>query len=315
MRRGGTTRPSPDVLRRVRLSLGSRARRPPRRRRWSSARSAPITCSRSAAASSMRSAIPWCTRTAVRRCRRCPGSGTIPRPSGRSRPRTFRYAGSGEGADRRALSAGAKGQVARASVPTANSPSMSGQENADESVRRSLENCGATLGVACMTVAVDDVFVVPVPTLMKATGFFRPPATAAIVADARDDVARKLAGASSGWNAVAVGTAGRPGLGLKAASEQDAINDALGNCAKRDSDCHVIAIGPFVGRAENRRGVTSSSKLPRTSRKLAPPPDRRRAGTAPRDRRRDRAAPSASRRIPRAGRCAASADRSPPRFR
>ena len=38
----------------------------------------------------------------------------------------------------------------------------------------------------------------------------------------------------------------RPGLGLKAASEQNAINDALGDCVKRDSDCHVIAIGPFA---------------------------------------------------------------------
>ena len=121
-----------------------------------------------------------------------------------------------------------------------------GQENVEESTRRSLENCGANLGIACMTVAVDDVFVVPVPTLMKATGFFHAASNASIVADARDDVVRQLAGASSGWNAVAVGTAGRPGLGLKAASEQSAISDALGNCAKRDSDCRVIAIGPFV---------------------------------------------------------------------
>ena len=49
-----------------------------------------------------------------------------------------------------------------------------------------------------------------------------------------------------GWNAVAVGTAGRPGLGLKAADEQTAVNSALADCAKRDSDCHVIAIGPFM---------------------------------------------------------------------
>jgi hypothetical protein len=54
---------------------------------------------------------------------------------------------------------------------------------------------------------------------------------------------RRLADASSGWNAVAVGTSGRPGLALKARSEQEAVNDALGNC---DSDCHVIAIGPFA---------------------------------------------------------------------
>jgi hypothetical protein len=64
--------------------------------------------------------------------------------------------------------------------------------------------------------------------------------------DARDDLARKLADASSGWNAVAVGVAGRPGLALKATSEQNAVSDALGNCVKHDSDCHVIAIGPFT---------------------------------------------------------------------
>ena len=98
-----------------------------------------------------------------------------------------------------------------------------------------------------MVVAVDDVFVVPVPTILKAIGFFR--AGSEILrspCDAQDDVARKLADASSGWNAVAVGTAGRPGLALKAATEQAAVNEALGNCVKHDSDCHVIAIGPFA---------------------------------------------------------------------
>jgi len=126
-----------------------------------------------------------------------------------------------------------------------------GQENAEESVRRSLENCGATLGVACMTIAVDDMFVVPVPTLMKATGFFHPASNESIAADARDDVARQLAGAPSGWNAVAVGTMGRPGLALKAGSEENAISGALSDCAKRDRDCHVIAIGPFAAAPNN----------------------------------------------------------------
>jgi adenylate cyclase len=120
------------------------------------------------------------------------------------------------------------------------------QDNVDDSVRRNLETCGAVVGVACMVVAVDDVFVVPVPTLMKVTGFFRAANNASIVTDQRDEIARKLADASTGWNAIAVGTAGRPGLSVKAASEQDAINEALGNCVKRDSDCHVIAIGPFA---------------------------------------------------------------------
>jgi class 3 adenylate cyclase len=119
-------------------------------------------------------------------------------------------------------------------------------ESIDESARRSLESCGAIAGVACMIVAADDTFVVPIPTIMRAVGFFHASSSPSIAADARDDAARKLADAPSGWNAVAVGTSGRPGLGLKASSEQNAINDALGDCVKRDSDCHVIGIGPFA---------------------------------------------------------------------
>jgi class 3 adenylate cyclase len=121
-----------------------------------------------------------------------------------------------------------------------------GYETVEESARRNLEYCGAVVGVACMIVVVDDAFVVPVPATMKVIGFFRPAVTPSIAPDARDDVGRKYADASSGWNAVAVGVAGRTGLGLQATSEQNAVNEALGNCAKRDSDCHVIAIGPFA---------------------------------------------------------------------
>jgi len=119
-------------------------------------------------------------------------------------------------------------------------------ESIEEANRRSLEACGALAGVPCMIVVSDDAFVVAVPASMKAIGFFRAASNESIAADARDEVGRKLADAQSGWNAVAIGTSGRPGLGLKAASEQNAINDALGNCAKRDRDCHVIAIGPFA---------------------------------------------------------------------
>jgi len=120
-----------------------------------------------------------------------------------------------------------------------------GASSAEESARRSLESCGAIAGVACMIVAVDDNFVVPIPTLLRITGFFHAASNASIVADARDEVVRKLAD-GMGWNAVAVGTAGRPGLGLKTADEQTAVNSALADCAKHDSDCHVIAIGPFT---------------------------------------------------------------------
>ena len=121
-----------------------------------------------------------------------------------------------------------------------------GTDTAEESIRRGLEVCGAATGAACMIVALDDVFVVPVPTTMKAIGFFHAQRNNMIASSARDDVMRSLAEASSGWNAVAIGAAGRPGLGLKAANEQAAVNDALSNCARHDSDCRVIAIGPFL---------------------------------------------------------------------
>ncbi|WP_298244257.1 adenylate/guanylate cyclase domain-containing protein [uncultured Bradyrhizobium sp.] len=120
-----------------------------------------------------------------------------------------------------------------------------GASSAEDAARRSLESCGAIAGVACLVVAIDDNFVVPIPTLFRITGFFNAASNASIVADARGEVVRKL-GDAMGWNAVAVGTAGRAGLGLKAADEQAAVKSALADCAKRDSDCHVIAIGPFT---------------------------------------------------------------------
>jgi len=118
-------------------------------------------------------------------------------------------------------------------------------ETVEETVRRALESCGGIAGVPCTIVALNDSFVVPIPAALKVTGFFRAAGNTTISAEAREDVARRIADAQNGWNAVAVGTAGRPGLGLKAASEQAAVSGALADCARRDSNCQVIAIGPF----------------------------------------------------------------------
>ena len=118
-------------------------------------------------------------------------------------------------------------------------------DTVEETVRRALESCGGIAGVPCMIVALNDSFVVPIPATLKVTGFFRAAGNTTISADAREDVARRIADAQSGWNAVAVGTTGRPGLGLKAATEQAAVSAALADCTRRDSNCQVIAIGPF----------------------------------------------------------------------
>ncbi len=116
----------------------------------------------------------------------------------------------------------------------------------EEAARRSLESCGAIYGVPCMIVVLDDDFVVPIPTSMKVVGFFRVADSPLIATEARDEAVRKLADAPSGWSAIAVGSARRPGVAVKRASEQAAVNEALSECVKYDSDCHVVAIGPFT---------------------------------------------------------------------
>jgi len=120
------------------------------------------------------------------------------------------------------------------------------QASPEEAVRRSLELCGSRSGVACAVVAVDDAFVVPIPATMKAVGLFRAAGNAAILPEAREDVARRLHNAPSGWNAVAIGTSGRPGLMVRAGSERDAIDGALVDCGRQDRSCRVVAIGPFT---------------------------------------------------------------------
>ena len=119
------------------------------------------------------------------------------------------------------------------------------QESADDAVRRMLELCGNNAGVPCLAVAVNDDFVVPIPMTMKVVGFFQPASATAIAPELRDDVARRLAN-GSGWTAVATGAGGHAGVMLGAANEQDAIAGAMADCAKHDSACRVIGIGPFA---------------------------------------------------------------------
>jgi class 3 adenylate cyclase len=124
------------------------------------------------------------------------------------------------------------------------------QATVDEAVRRALELCGSRSRFPCIVLTIDDNFVVPIPTTRKVTGLFYPSASSAIAANAREDVERRLQSSTGGWNAIAVGAARRPGMMLKAASEQQAIDGALAECAQQDRDCHVIALGPFAVEAK-----------------------------------------------------------------
>jgi hypothetical protein len=115
----------------------------------------------------------------------------------------------------------------------------------EENIRRVLEACGYGEGIPCKIVAVDNTLVVPIPTTMKVIGFFNASTTIAVAPEMRSVLAERFANATNAWNAVAVGTGGTPGVTLNAADEKDAIEKALADCAKRDHDCRVIALGPF----------------------------------------------------------------------
>ncbi|MGD0023456.1 MAG: toll/interleukin-1 receptor domain-containing protein [Xanthobacteraceae bacterium] len=115
----------------------------------------------------------------------------------------------------------------------------------EEAIRRTLEACGYLAGVACMIIAVDDSFVVPIPVTMKVTGFFHVSSNPMISSEAQDALARRFGNATNAWNGVAVGANGSPGLILNAANEQDAIEGALADCSRQDRNCRVIALGPF----------------------------------------------------------------------
>ena len=120
------------------------------------------------------------------------------------------------------------------------------QSSPEEAMRRTLERCGYLLGLACMVLAVDDTFVIPVPTLAKAVGFYRPEALFGVRPQTRTDVAWQLANATEGWNAVAVGSLGQAGIKVGAASERGAVDGAMEDCAKHDRNCRIAVIGPFL---------------------------------------------------------------------
>jgi len=133
--------------------------------------------------------------------------------------------------------------------PTGRFFMTSGESSPDEAMRRTLERCGYLTNAACLVVAVDNVFVAAVPTLGRAVGFYRPHALFGVQAEERAEVARRLADAAAGWNAVAVGATGHTGTKVGATSERSAVDSAIEDCASRDRDCRIAVIGPFLVEA------------------------------------------------------------------
>jgi len=115
----------------------------------------------------------------------------------------------------------------------------------EENIRRSLETCGHAAGVPCKIIAIDNIFVVPIPTTMKVAGFFNASTSSEVAPEMRGALVERFANAANAWNAVAVGVTGMPGTALNASDEKNAVAQALEHCSTRDRECRVIALGPF----------------------------------------------------------------------
>jgi len=144
-------------------------------------------------------------------------------------------------------------------APTGHWSFMRGRSH-DEAMRRGLEICSFLTSTTCMVVAIDNTFVVPIPTLVSVIGFYRPEALFAVQPQARAEVARRLAGAPSGWNAIAVGAGGQVGIMIGANSERSALDGAYLDCARHDRDCRILVLGPFL--VELAQAAPAQAQLP-----------------------------------------------------
>ena len=81
---------------------------------------------------------------------------------------------------------------------------------------------------------------------MRVIGFLRSAPLNTVAPELRDEVARRLANATNGWTALAVGLRGRVGIKLGAPSEEAATKAAMQDCVAQDRDCRIAVIGPFL---------------------------------------------------------------------
>ena len=209
------------------------------------------------------------------------------------------------------------GRPRRSRSARAGSSSLISASKPRKSRRGEISNPAARLaGVACMIVALDDVFVVPVPTTIESDRLL-PPCPQFF--DRRGCARRcnpQACGRDFRMERGRRRRRGTAGLALKAAMSRT-------RSTKRSAIASSVTAIAMSSRSDRSRSGRTEFRLrrnpqnmrsialliPRISQSAAPPCDTPRAGTAPRDRRRGRAAPIAIGRIPPAGRCAASADR------
>ena len=170
-----------------------------------------------------------------------------PRPSGRSMPKQCRWHREPDKVRLENVYAPAAKNKALAIGPGGRFFFPTSPDSVEEAARRALESCGAVAGAPCMIVALDDVFVVPIPALRRVTGFFQASANTRIAAMRATTSRASSRMRRVGWNAVAVGFAGRSGSGVEGNDRTDRDQMPRSPIASSATAiCHVIAIGPFA---------------------------------------------------------------------
>ena len=108
-----------------------------------------------------------------------------------------------------------------------------------------LESCAAITERPCFIYALGNDVVVHVPQTARIVDAFAPEDLDG-VSDADRHRIDTTDLPDGSWRALAIGGNGRIGLGVRQASEQQAIDQAMSGCAQAGGlECTLIAVGPF----------------------------------------------------------------------
>lgn len=118
-------------------------------------------------------------------------------------------------------------------------------ETEADAIRRNLQTCGHITGRPCVVYSVDMQVVVRTPQRYRIVDVLTLPDLADLGTTQQEALDRYMVG--DDWRAVALGRNGRFGMAMRRASETDAVNDALRECAQAGgTECAVAAVGPFL---------------------------------------------------------------------
>lgn len=120
-------------------------------------------------------------------------------------------------------------------------------ETEADAVRRNLQICGHVTGRPCVVYAIEDQVVVRVPERYRLVDVFTPQDLTTLNLEVRQQEAVERYLVADDWRAIATSRNGRVGIVSGRATEREAANDAILDCARASgTDCAVSAIGAFL---------------------------------------------------------------------